>query len=463
MGQISLVIGQAGTGKTTWLIEKIKQYAPAIMIAEHHRVLAITRMHGARRRIEMKLRESCPGITCSVTTIDGFALWITNRWRTALGYSKPVHAVSGDMDFADTVFGTVADFARILKAATHILKSTVVSRIIGETYPLIIIDEFQDCHGSLLEFVKALSACSPIFLAADGFQLLEETAAGCPSIEWIKELQLGGAAEVTELTYCHRTSMQSILDAASCLRNNTMANRQTIPVFYCQNEGPAAWKIIDALVLRYYSAPWIGTTALICPSHDPFLYKVLKSCTNQLQKKGYAPIHWYEERSIEKEQERIREDLEFTSTCSYWRAPEMAIDLIGNHIVERTQRFARLRGLQPIPQEVLGRHIDMVVHEKRTYCAQSPSRTVTTVHGAKNREFDNVFILWTYKLPPDQELQRRLLYNAVTRAKENCMLLVFGNVQRVQSDPVLSLLGSPLPAISTKAKTKTLSSKKARK
>jgi len=307
MGRLSLVIGQAGTGKTTWLMDRARECAPALITTEHRSTLAITRMHGARRRVELQLRESCPSIRCSVATIDGFALSILNRWRTALGYAKPIQAVQGNVDFATTIFGTEADFARVVMAATGLLCSPMVRRVIAETYPLIIIDEFQDCHGPLLDFVRALSEASTVLLAADDFQLLDAGVTGCPAVEWVTSVTDGGHAEITELTTCHRTSVQGILDAASCLRNNAAADGRTIPVFYCPAKGPAAWKIVESLV--FSSAPWTGTTALICPSHDPFVYEILDSCANQLQRRSCLPIRWHEERSTEKEQEQIGSDL----------------------------------------------------------------------------------------------------------------------------------------------------------
>ena len=47
-----------------------------------------------------------------------------------------------------------------------------------------------------------------------------------------------------------------------------------------------------------------------------------------------------------------------------------------------------------------------------------------TVHGAKNREFDNVIVLWSAAVGGSDDQKRRLLYNAVTRAKERCLVLV---------------------------------------
>ena len=47
-----------------------------------------------------------------------------------------------------------------------------------------------------------------------------------------------------------------------------------------------------------------------------------------------------------------------------------------------------------------------------------------TVHQAKNREFDSVIILWPYEVAGTADRQRRLLYNAVTRAKRQVLVIV---------------------------------------
>lgn len=47
-----------------------------------------------------------------------------------------------------------------------------------------------------------------------------------------------------------------------------------------------------------------------------------------------------------------------------------------------------------------------------------------TVHGARNREFDNVVVLWPAAMKGDAEHKRRLVYNATTRAKSRCLVLV---------------------------------------
>jgi len=447
MGQVAVVVGQAGTGKTTWLMARANELGPGLVAAEHQRMLVITRMHGARRRLEQKLKDACRSIPYSVATIDGFALSIVNRWRTALGHSKPVAAVPENVDFADGVLGIDADFGRVAGSAARLLQSPTVGGVIGATYPLILIDEFQDCHGPLLEFVAALSKHGSVLLAADEFQLLDSSVTGCPAVEWARTQEANGAGTIEELTTCHRTSVMGILDAARCLRDNTPPTGRTIPVVCCPSHGPAAWKIIERLVCCASSDRWTGTSALICPSHDPVLGKILESCANQLRKRNLAPIRWQVECSAEEERGRTATSLGLAvatpDSDGSWQTPSGLLDGVATNVLNRVQRFARLRGIDAIPHRLVARHVDMAVHEQRAYWSPSSSRTVTTVHGAKNREFDNVFVLWPYRVPSDVAQRRRLLYNAVTRSRRNCMVLVQGDESRACNDPVLSLLGPP--------------------
>ena len=47
-----------------------------------------------------------------------------------------------------------------------------------------------------------------------------------------------------------------------------------------------------------------------------------------------------------------------------------------------------------------------------------------TIHQAKNREFHSVIVLWPYEIAGAIERQRRLLYNAITRAKDRVLVVV---------------------------------------
>ena len=60
-----------------------------------------------------------------------------------------------------------------------------------------------------------------------------------------------------------------------------------------------------------------------------------------------------------------------------------------------------------------------------------------TIHQAKNREFDHVIVLWPYQVTADPEAARRLLYNAITRARRRALVVV-QNPDRLQHPPFVS-------------------------
>ena len=57
-----------------------------------------------------------------------------------------------------------------------------------------------------------------------------------------------------------------------------------------------------------------------------------------------------------------------------------------------------------------------------------------TIHQAKNREFDSVIVLWPYKVAGSADRKRRLLYNAITRAKRQAVVIV-QNPDRLKQPP----------------------------
>ena len=57
-----------------------------------------------------------------------------------------------------------------------------------------------------------------------------------------------------------------------------------------------------------------------------------------------------------------------------------------------------------------------------------------TIHQAKNREFHSVIVLWPYQVTGTIERRRRLLYNAVTRAKSRGLVVV-QNPDRLNQPP----------------------------
>jgi len=451
-----LITGYAGTGKTTRAMDLVKERVDGISKLEYQSFLGMSFMHGSRRRLDQKLREVCGHTPYRATTIDAFALSILNRWRTSVGLSKPLSPMTGDRGPIEGLFEVRAGFEWIRAEAAKLLSKQTVGGLVGLSFPLIVVDEFQDCQGPQLEIVKALANHTQLLLAADDFQLLNPIGSNCPAVEWALELEHDGRGVVEDLSTPRRTTNRALLEAARCLRDNRTSNIVTIPVVCCPNAGPAAWWIISKIAMPPFK--WKGNCALISPTLDSFVNKTLDSCNNQLVKKNLPPIHFHAERSQEYEIELLAESLRISTGASEdWTPPSCIDSPMGQHVIDTVQQYCRLRGIKPIPERLVASFAERTIHTQRAYAQRSPNRIVTTIHGAKNREFDNVFVLWnSYTVGHwSTEEQRRLLYNAITRARRNCVVLVQGSEEKVSANPVLGLLGPSQPAFAKKPSSTT--------
>lgn len=453
------ITGPAGTGKTTKLLERTAAYARDLLTQPHQQLLAMAYMHGARRRLESSLDEDneCSRVPRTVSTIDSFALTLLNRWRTALGITLPVCAAPARCTQRFEQHGRLyLPFAEITSSAANLLANSTVARIIASSYPLVVIDEFQDCTGGKLDLVCALAGASQLILAADPFQLLAGDVIGCPAVEWVESLGSEGLREHHRLTEPWRFANLKIFSAARALREPGCLASQTVPLYYGPAL-PAAWRIMERLLLGWYGSRWTGTTALICPSSGGVIDDVLKLLAEQTSKHGYTPIRWTRQGTSEDELASLYEALGVTSDHldeSDWQPTTEFSSQYAAEVADRAYRFAHLRGLERIPKCLISSLAEQVIHASRAHSRRSARFVATTVHGAKNCQFDNVCVLWSYQIPPDTELQRRLLYNAVTRAKMNCIIFDTRKKDIATNDAIVTLLGSPKPTFEKKSKVR---------
>jgi hypothetical protein len=127
----------------------------------------------------------------------------------------------------------------------------------------------------------------------------------------------------------------------------------------------------------------------------------------------------------------------------------------------RALRLMGLRGESMIPADELQQIVSLAAHSIGAFGSQQHlSRLAMTVHGAKNREFDYVFIVWPYQVPGESIKKRKLLYNAITRARLGAFLFVQGDENRVRSDDALRLLENGLVASDQSKKMSKRSSSK---
>jgi len=411
-----------------------------LMLDKHQRVLALSVMHGAIRRLEEKMREDCSGVPAVIRTIDSFALTVVNRWRGAIGHRRPIVPTSEDNSFEGS-FQYHLTFTRICEEAAIIMGSSTVGQLMGFSYPIVVIDEFQDCHGAKLDLVRQLANYSQLFAAADDFQLLEDGVNGCPSVEWIRETQASGASVIT-LTKAHRSSISAIVNASIALRTNSRSLMATIPVYCCPRLVMAASKLT-------FHRP-SGNLTLISPTHRD-MANILVAHDDWLRRKEKAPVFWRRELSVKEDTTAVMKEMGLNRRSKIWRAPDAQLSPNAVRAVNFIRRASKLRGLCEIPMWFAVSLAQRFLSTRSLWRHRVAKRMALTVHGAKNREFDNVVIFWSPHTVRgwSEEMRRRLLYNGVTRAKRSCVILYLGDEQSCRKDPVLGLLGSAEPAFGT--------------
>lgn len=450
MPQPLFITGEAGSGKTRRLMEQAGILGRELVTRQHQRALAIAVMLGARRRLQTTLSAHCQELPVTVSTIHSFALTVINRWRRSVGLSLPLTVCQESCGLFEKHWRTQATFDEVIDLACKILRSPTVTRTLAATYPLVIVDEFQDCTAGTLSLVQTLATASTVLLAADHFQKLGDVAGGCPAVEWATKLKTDGSIAYEDLTGCRRTDNDGILRAARALRDNVKASNITVPVYHAPNVGPAAMRMVGRFVSWGADKITSGTCALIVLSlDDPLLMKLLSSFNNQLAKRNpQRKITWSSPLAEPEHRKQLLAELGINGKEDTWEPQTVVASRLASTVSRDIKRFAKLRGLDDIPQELARQFAQLAIHNARAFGRNSPRFQVLTVHGAKNREFDHVFVFWAFKADkwPSEE-QRRLLYNAVTRAKRDCTVLVLGSEKRSREDPVLSLLGPAQPAI----------------
>ena len=403
--------GPAGTGKTYSLLERLDGDLKRRALASHERVLALTFMHGARRRLDSRLRE-VDGLMgrFQATTLDSFAWRLIQRWRrlaVSLG-----HAIPGEEQYDDTC-----------AIAAALMAHPVVRAWVAMSYPMILVDEAQDLSVNRSEMIAAMAEPCAVMLAFDEFQCLNPALRPMAIESWLPD-----TCEPTKLMGCRRTDDAELLEAARAVRDGQAVklDGQRFKVALTPSQPLAATFLANAITWRRG-----GNVAVLTPSRrqgfaDGIVSRVRSGPIGNRQN-GPFQIDWESNDKIERD--TLWEGMVVLDVCSIAEAlavlePHSGIPAVKS-AREWIARQKRVLGVEEITADQVRRQIDRALATRRRYADRvSKDYVAMTIQQAKNREFDHVIVIWPYTIPNDNEQKRRLLYNAITRAQRSCLVLV---------------------------------------
>jgi hypothetical protein len=375
------------------------------------RVLALTFMHGARRRLSDRLK-GVAGLAGRVQccTVDAFAWRIYRRWRglaTALGIPAT----------------TEGEFDAVCDAAGMLLEQSQVRSWTAMSFPIVLVDEGQDLRPQRLRMLVALSGATHALIAADEFQCLDQALRPNPLVAWLQN-----AAVPETLVQVRRTNVGGLLAAATAIRSSQApVNGQGFRILQPGVSVPlAATLLANAIAWRQGGDVAVITPALQGGFARSVIARVVQGPCGRQQNGPYS-IYW--EGTDRDETQLIVGALQISAAptaaeaCAALRAllpsgpAKGALSWVHNQI----HAVGRLAFTREEIEAVIARNVAL---RRQHGSGGSHLFNAMTVQQAKNREFEGVVVIWPYQVGGDVEHKRRLLYNAVTRARRWCNIIV---------------------------------------
>lgn len=397
--------GPAGTGKTHELIAAVRAEAAKPGFVAHQRVLALTFMHGSRRRLDERLRAFPETRRRSVCmTVDSFAGHLVHRWRSSVG------ALPDPKQFDDTC-----------EACGVLLERPEIARWVARTFPIVAVDEAQELRPCRLRIIKALADHTQSLIAADEFQCLDQGTDTGPFLEWFH------AGDVQPLTAVRRTTRPGLLNAAIALRQGgAPANGVGLSIHYRHpNQAPfAIGHVLNHAVGR--------TAVLVAPGGTEWAERMIprwvQGLQSPLQTVPPLKVGWEDNPSEEAAAiagavcngNSVSNANLVTALTSLPKPPVWLRAALATIDVAR-RAHGRTQWNEPDLLALLERKAS--AHRAFGF-SRARDIPVMSVHAAKNRQFRNVVVLWTHGVVGTAEHKRRLLYNAITRAEHQCSVFV---------------------------------------
>lgn len=410
--------GPAGCGKTYQLVESLKAFLVSDPLREEQAVLGLTYMHGSRRRMHMKLSTitALRGrfLACTVDSLARSVVW---RWRTMAREIEP------NLDFVGAV-----DFETICRVGALLLRKECVSGWLCVRYPVVVVDEFQDCKSDRLAIIQAIESCCHVIAAADEYQDLQPAGLN-PAVEWLHR----STGIKTVLTGNRRTKQTILLQAAGQLRaSQDCGDALQGTLVSGRNANAAAGSAARNLYWKQSKDVVILTPT--GPEKSRFVRDVVarlieKPITPSGISKPVGPFHIIWESNVADEKALLISKLRVLATgATLLQIQGLCSGETGalSDVYEWAARKYRLKGQAQFSVSELSAAIDRILQTRRAFLPTGHPSIIRamTISQAKNREFDGVIVLWPFAVGGDLDSQRRRLYNALTRAKKWAIVIV---------------------------------------
>lgn len=425
--------GAAGTGKTHNLVGRAGEIIQDGVLGEGHKLLALTFMNGARRRLDTRLGEN-PAFRrrFDCQTFDVFARTLAARRRSLI-----TPAMQTQVDALNEFDGPCALAAALLEQET-------VRRWVARSFPLVLVDEAQDLDEHRMRLLQGLALSCRIVAAADAFQCLHNGRDTAPLMGWLE-----GAGQTHRLTQVRRTTQQGLLAAALAVREgrdvkavltaSTFNNRTSwngagfrlldAPATNA-NHALLTWAIANDMAQRH------GSVVILTPDARN---AIIRAALNTLQTKqhtrkngatfGPYPHTW--DRHDNEEASALLADIALSQSASCAELRALLAPLAGHapiaQAISRMDRLRRVHGQADFTAAQVTEFVrEAVRNRSRLGFRQQSGHLAMTIQRAKNREFPNVIVLWPRTATGSPEHLRRLLYNGITRAQNHCTVIVLG-------------------------------------
>ena len=415
--------GPAGCGKTYQLIEALKVQLVSRPLGEDQAVLGVTYMHGSRRRMHSRLTKltTLRG-RFLVSTVDSLARSIVWRWRTLARDIEP------QLDFSGA-----ADFDMVCRVAANLLRRQSVFNWFCIRYPIVVVDEFQDCKGDRLCIVQAIESCCHVIAAADEYQDLQPDGTNA-AVAWLH----ASTAKRTVLSGNRRTKQSVLLQAAGQLRlSQDCGTALGKTLMSGRNANVAAGGVARTLCWKQCKDVVILTPTT--PEKSGFVRDVVERLTSKpIQPSGITkpvgPFRVIWESNIAEAKSQIISKFAGTAKeVTLQHIQDMTSGDTGplKDMREWAERKYRMKGQMQFSAEEISAAADRILQSRRAFLPTDNCGNIRamTISQAKNREFDGVVILWPFAIGGDLESQRRRLYNALTRAHSWAIVIVQENVK----------------------------------